>query len=131
MPITYTRTDVASSAPSILLVDDDPDALAASADLLQVLGYPVTAVDSPSKVLQLLRGPKHFDLLLTDIIMPMMNGVELGEEAVRLRHDLKVIYMTGYSEQALAPDSYLRGEVVLKPWTVQDLEAAIRRSGAR
>ena len=131
MPSSFTRTEASHPTPAILLVDDDPDALTASADLLRVLGYPVTAVDSATKVLQLLHGPEHFDLLLTDIIMPVMNGVTLGEEAVRLRHGLKVIYLTGYSEQALAPDSYLHGEVVLKPWTVQDLQAAIRRSALR
>jgi len=131
LPSSYTRIETSRSTPAILLVDDDADALTASADLLRVLGYAVTAVDSATKVLQLLHGPEHFDLLLTDIIMPVMNGVELGAEAVRLRHGLKVIYLTGYSEQAVAPDSYLHGEVVLKPWTVQDLQAAIRRSAAR
>lgn len=114
--------------PSLLLVDDDADALTASADLLRVLGYTVTAVDSPSKVLQLLHGREHFDVLLTDIIMPTMNGVELGQRALDLRHNLRVIYLTGYSEEAIAKGSFLHGEVVLKPWSVQDLQAAINRS---
>ena len=114
--------------PSLLLVDDDADALTASADLLRLLGYTVTAVDSPSKVLQLLHGREHFDVLLTDIIMPAMNGVELGQRALDLRQDLRVIYLTGYSEEAFAKGLFLHGEVVLKPWSVQDLQAAINRS---
>ncbi len=114
--------------PALLLVDDDADALTASADLLRLLGYTVTAVDSPSKVLQLLHGREHFDILLTDIIMPTMNGVELGQRARDLRHELRVIYLTGYSEEAFAKGSFLYGEVVLKPWSVQDLQAAINRS---
>jgi two-component system cell cycle response regulator CpdR len=112
----------------LLLVDDDADALTASADLLRLLGYTVTAVDSPSKVLQLLHGREHFDVLLTDIIMPAMNGVELGQRALDLRQDLRVIYLTGYSEEAFAKGLFLHGEVVLKPWSVQDLQAAINRS---
>jgi CheY-like chemotaxis protein len=117
--------------PSLLLVDDDADALTASADLLRLLGYTVTAVDSPSKVLQLLHGREHFDVLLTDIIMPAMNGVELGQKALDLRQDLRVIYLTGYSEEAFAKGPFLHGEVVLKPWSVQDLQAAINRSACR
>ena len=60
--------------------------------------------------------------------MPTMNGVELGQRALDLRHDLRVIYLTGYSEEAIAKGSFLHGEVVLKPWSVQDLQAAINRS---
>jgi CheY-like chemotaxis protein len=116
---------------SILLVDDDIDALTASSDLLRLLGYRVTAVTNPLDALQLLQTGDDFDVLLTDIVMPKMNGVQLSAEAVRIRQALCVIYVTGYAADVAMRDAPLRGEVLSKPWSVEEIEDAITRCPVR
>ena len=117
---------------SILLVDDDDSALWGAATLLEVLGYQVTAVDTADKALQLLREGVDVDLLITDLLMPRMNGIELSTQAARLRESLPVIYITGYSPDLIERNqTELKGEVVLKPWTVEQLQGAIERSAQR
>jgi len=118
---------VLAYAPSILLVDDDPDALTASSALLDLLGYRVTAVDDPLRALELLQDGQPFDVMLTDVVMPAMSGIRLAEEAVRLRQDLHVVYVTGYAGELITGAGQLRGKVVLKPWSIEELEDAIRR----
>lgn len=113
--------------PALLLVDDDIDALTASSLLLELLGYAVTAVDDPSKALQLLREGRRCDVLLTDVVMPVMNGIQFADAAVALRPGLRVIYLTGFSADLVAGGNRLQGDVIFKPWNVTDLDAAIRR----
>lgn len=121
------RNDAAvpQRSTSVLVVDDDHDALTASATLLEVLGYRVTAVDDPLRALALVTNGEHFDVMLTDIVMPKMSGIELGEKALSRRADLHVVYATGFSEE-LAKNPAIKGPVLLKPWTVEELEEAIR-----
>jgi CheY-like chemotaxis protein len=116
---------------SILLVDDDDSALWGAATLLEVLGYQVTAVDTADKALQVLREGAEVDLLITDLLMPRMNGIELSAQAARLRGSLPVIFITGYSPDLIGRQQGLKGEVILKPWSVEQLQEAIERSTHR
>jgi CheY-like chemotaxis protein len=121
-----------TAVKSILLVDDDDSALWGAATLLEVLGYEVTAVDTADKALQVLREGAEVDLLITDLLMPRMNGIELSAQAARLRESLPVIYITGYSPDLISRnEAPLKGEVILKPWTVEQLQGAIERSAQR
>jgi PAS domain S-box-containing protein len=106
----------------ILLVDDEPQLLAMQRQILERLGYAVTAMPHSKKALAMFRqAPESFDLLITDQTMPLMTGAELSVEALKARPDLPVILCTGFSE-ALSPEAaadigirhYLQKPVPLK-----------------
>jgi len=71
---------------------------------------------------------QRIDLMLTDVVLPGMNGRELGNKAHAVRPDLKVLYMTGYSRNAIVHQGRLDPgvEMVQKPITQADLAAKIR-----
>jgi len=106
----------------VLLVDDEPQLLAMQEQILERLGYDVTALNSSPDALAAFRqAPESFDLLITDQTMPHMTGGELSAEALKTRHDLPIILCTGFSE-ALSPEAaaaigirhYLQKPVPLK-----------------
>ena len=98
----------AKSAPMpgrILVVEDDPEVLDVTVEMLRGFGYEVlTAPDGPS-ALAVLRRDAEIDVLFTDIVMPRgMNGVELAREARRLRPNVRVLLASGYPAAVLAAD---------------------------
>jgi PAS domain S-box-containing protein len=106
----------------VLLVDDEPQLLAMQGQILERLGYDVTALSSSPDALAAFRqAPESFDLLITDQTMPHMTGGELSVEALKTRPDLPIILCTGFSE-ALSSDAaaaigirhYLQKPVPLK-----------------
>lgn len=114
---------------TILIVEDDDDVRAYLTDVVRSLGYGVAATSNGKLALDLLEQAKtRIDLMLTDVVMPGMNGRELANSATRLRPDLKVLYMTGYSRNAVAHHGRLdaRLDVIQKPVTQSDLATRIR-----
>jgi CheY-like chemotaxis protein len=114
---------------TILIVEDDDDVRAYLIDVVRSLGYGVAATSNGKLALDLLGQAKtRIDLLLTDVVMPGMNGRELANSATRLRADLKVLYMTGYSRNAVAHHGRLdaRLDVIQKPINQSDLATRIR-----
>jgi len=106
LPRTAQQADRGSAAAArprsqagarILVVDDDDDVRTAAAAIIEELGYSVVAVDRAPEALDLLRD-QRFDLLITDVMMPVMNGVELAREVKRLRPGLPVLFATGYAD---------------------------------
>jgi CheY-like chemotaxis protein len=92
----------------ILVVEDDPEVLRAITALLRSLGYAVREAATPMAALALLEGGLPIKLLLTDVILSRdMNGRELAERALRILPQLRVLYMSGYTE-----DVIVRGEQV-------------------
>ena len=113
----------------ILVVEDNAELRSYLAEAVRLLGYNVTTAESGDLALELLaRNQPQIDLVLTDVVMPGMTGRELGERAGKMRPDLKVIYLTGYSHRALARDGRLdpRLNVLQKPVTQNELAARIR-----
>ncbi|GAA4030542.1 hypothetical protein GCM10022281_07440 [Sphingomonas rosea] len=118
------RQENARSA-EILLVDDDPAVRAAVADMLRSRGHRVTeAGDGPQALLQLERSA--VELLLLDFAMPGMNGAEVAARARELRPDLRMLFLSGFSDSA-AIDRAVDGKarVLRKPITASDLADAI------
>jgi CheY-like chemotaxis protein len=114
---------------TILIVEDDDDVRAYLTDVVRSLGYGVAAASNGQLALDLLGQAKtRIDLMLTDVVMPGMNGRELANSATRLRPDLKVLYMTGYSRNAVAHHGRLdaRLDVIQKPITQSDLATRLR-----
>ncbi len=114
---------------SILLVEDDDCVRAYAMDALRELGYRVAEASSGSAALSVLDGAPKVDLLLTDVVMPGdYNGRELAEEALKRRPGLRVLYMTGYSRDALTRHGRLDPGVHLlgKPFSLEELAAKVR-----
>ena len=114
---------------TILLVEDDKDVRTYLSDALRGLHYRVLSAANATIALKLLAEDKlRIDLLLTDIVMPGMNGRELGKKATQLRPRLKVLYMTGYSRNAVVHHGRLDQGVDLlqKPISTQVLAARLR-----
>lgn len=112
----------------ILVVEDEPAVRQYSVDALIELGYRVMEAESAEAALQLLDENPDVNLLFTDIVMPDINGAKLSEEALRRRADLKVLFTTGYTPNAMLQNRVARpGVAVLsKPFTVEELAAKVR-----
>lgn len=113
----------------ILVVEDDDDLRAYLAEVLRGLGYQVLAAAHAQAALPILeRISRRIDLLLTDVVMPGMNGRELGKRAQELRPDLRVLYMTGYSRNAVVHHGRLEEgvELLQKPIAQTRLAARVR-----
>jgi CheY-like chemotaxis protein len=114
---------------SILIVEDD--ALVREYVVTQIsrFGYHTMAAGNAAEALALIDGPERFDLLFTDVIMPGgLNGRQLATEALKRRPELKVLYTSGYTENAIVHHGRLDAGVLLlpKPYLSSDLARMIR-----
>ena len=112
----------------ILLAEDDHDMRAFLTRALQRDGHEVTAFDNGRAAYERLR-EEPFSLLLTDIVMPEMDGIELAQRATRLDPDLKVMFITGFAAVALR-DNLARprdSRVLSKPFHLSKLVAEVKR----
>jgi two-component system cell cycle response regulator CpdR len=111
----------------ILLAEDDASMRAYLARSLERSGYHVTAVDRGTEALPLLEA-EHFDLLLTDIVMPEMDGIELAQKAAGIAPDMRVMFITGFAAVALkAGRAAPSAKVLSKPFHLRDLVLEVDR----
>ena len=117
------------SGESVLVVEDDSDVRDYVVETLASLGYKVFEAGEAESALRLLDENPSVHLLLTDVVMPSMNGRKLAEEARLRRPDLKILYMTGYSRNAIMHQGRLDIGVDLlqKPISSEQLASAVRR----
>jgi PAS domain S-box-containing protein len=114
---------------SILVVEDDPDVRAYLLEALRGLNYRVIPADNAQAALRVLVDDgKRVDLLLTDVVMPGLNGRELGRRAEVLRPGLRVLYMTGYSRNAVVHHGRLDEgvDLIQKPISQSELASRVR-----
>ncbi len=114
---------------TILLVEDDPAVRALANNILHDKGYAVLAPQHPAEAEQICtQHTQPIHLLLTDLIMPGMSGRELARRAVALRPHIKVLYMSGYTDDALIHREVFenRFAFVQKPFTPVELETKVR-----
>ena len=109
----------------ILLVDDDADVLEYTAQVLEDAGYAVRAAARADEAETILGTGEPFDLLITDIVMPGRNGVELARALNRTRPEVKVLFTTGYTRH-IAPDLLADSEILDKPYQRAALLHAVR-----
>ncbi|MDQ1719872.1 MAG: hypothetical protein QOE89_3825 [Pseudonocardiales bacterium] len=130
-PATETAQYQARDHETILLVEDEDSLRLLTERILARRGYTVIAANSGPEAIELAScHPGNIDLLLTDVIMPRMNGHDLATHLLAARPALPVIYMSGYAEPLLTSRSTLPAGVILlsKPVTEQQTLAAIRRA---
>ena len=110
----------------ILLAEDDNDMRAFLVKALERAGYQVTDYDNGASAYERLR-EEPFSLLLTDIVMPEMDGIELARRATELDPDLKVMFITGFAAVALNPDSNAPkdAKVLSKPFHLRELVSEV------
>ena len=112
-----------SERKTVLIVDDEVLVRMVGADMMTDLGFEVLEADSGEAALRIIENRPDIDLLLTDIRMPGMDGVELVDRALVLRPDLKVIYVSGYT----APHGRLDAPLLDKPFNPGELEQVVNR----
>ena len=112
----------------ILLAEDDEDMRKFLVKALQNAGYEVVSFANGMEAYERLK-EEPFTLLLTDIVMPEMDGIELARRAADLDPDLKIMFITGFAAVALNPDSQAPkdAKVLSKPFHLKDLVGEIER----
>ena len=114
---------------TILLVEDEPEILNVARRVLERQGYRVLTAASPSVAARIAQERvEPIDLLLTDVIMPEMNGRELARQLTALRPGLRCLFMSGYTADIIAHRGVLDGSVqfLQKPFTWRELAAKVR-----
>jgi DNA-binding NtrC family response regulator len=111
-------------------VEDDASVLALTATGLRDLGYTVIEARHPNDALARLKNGTPVQLLLTDIVMPDVSGRKLAEQAVALRPGLKVMFMTGFTKNAVVHNGVLDAGVhfLAKPFTLDELSRKVREA---
>jgi two-component system, cell cycle response regulator CpdR len=111
-----------SAMPKILLAEDDNDMRRFLVKALENAGFQVSSHDNGMAAYQRLR-EEPFEMLLTDIVMPEMDGIELARRATELDPDIKVMFITGFAAVALNPDSRAPkdAKILSKPFHLREL----------
>jgi CheY-like chemotaxis protein len=114
---------------TILIVEDDDGVRQYASEILRDLNYKVIEAKDSASALRLLDADKKFDLLLTDVVLPGKNGRELATEVERRRPETKIIFMTGYSRNAIVHHGRLDPgtELIQKPLIERVLARKIRQ----
>ncbi len=111
----------------ILLAEDEESMRGHLTRALQRANYDVVAVDRGTQALALLK-TEHFDLLLTDIVMPEMDGIELAQHCAIVAPDTKVMFITGFSGVTLrAGESVPKAKILSKPFHLRNLVLEVDR----
>ena len=127
-PATSTRASVVRSE-TVLLVEDEPQVRALASLALRRAGYTVLEAQHPDEAIELAfsrSGP--IDLILTDVVMPGMNGRVMVERLVTRYPDARILFMSGYTDDALEPIGVAQSDVgfLNKPFTPKQLAERVR-----
>jgi CheY-like chemotaxis protein len=122
--ITASRTEIPfGQGEHILVVEDDPDLRHLTVTQLENLGYHVVAASDGKSALETLQKFGHIDMLLTDVVLPGgMDGTVLSREVIQRQPDVKVLFMSGYSDHAAVQnDTWSTAVLLQKPFRKEDL----------
>lgn len=114
---------------TVLVVEDSLPLLRLAKITIERLGYTVLSCSDPIEAVELVANyPESIDLLITDVIMPRMNGLELSRRLMRMRPGLKVLFMSGYTADVIAKHGVLEDDITLlnKPFTSLSLAEKVR-----
>jgi PAS domain S-box-containing protein len=113
---------------TVLLVEDEPSLLVTATAMLEKLSYNVLTAATPDEALEQVNSGTPVDLLLTDVVMPGMNGRDLAERIRQLRPGIRVLFMSGYAPDAVLEAGALGTGVryIQKPFTVNAMAKSLR-----
>jgi CheY-like chemotaxis protein len=111
-----------------MIVEDDDRVRSMSVEALKELGYTVVHVGRPAEAIRMIEAGQRVDLLFTDVVMPEMSGRLLADRLLALKPDLKVLFTTGYTRNAIVRNGVLDSgtQLLPKPFSLDDLAAKIR-----
>jgi len=127
-PTGLTQEHIANDGEVVVVIDDEPVVRGLIVEVLAELGYrALEAEDGPSG-LALLESAPRVDLLVTDIGLPGLNGRQVADAARERKPDLKVLFMTGYAENAAVANGFLEQgmSMITKPFAMESLATRIR-----
>ena len=131
-PVAETVRDLPrGNGEAVMIVDDERSLVMFAEETLAELGYEPTGFDSSVAALQAFSAdPRRFDLVLTDETMPDLSGTELAREIRRLRFDIPIVLMSGYSGAQLAERAHAAGvrDVLRKPLVSRDIAEPLARA---
>ncbi|MFJ7142752.1 MAG: response regulator [Pseudomonas protegens] len=114
----------------VLIVEDEPVILMLLADYLSGLGYRVLQAENGEQAFEILASKPHLDVMITDYRLPGgITGVMIAEPAVKLRPDLKVIFISGYPNEILECGSPItrKAPILAKPFDLSSLQEQIQQ----
>ena len=124
-----TKKDELWGSGTVLLVEDEPMVRGVAERALTRHGYTVITADNGEDALEVLARNEPIDLLISDVVMPGMDGPTMVREARRSRPDLKILFISGYAEEQLRKSIDIENVNFLpKPFSVTDLAEAARRA---
>ena len=121
--------ELQTGTETILIVDDEPLISHLCKSILEMLGYSILTANGQDEAIRLVKEyADRIDLLLTDIVMPGMNGRELSHRILALKPSIKCLYMSGYAEDFIIRQRVLEDGVkyVSKPFSIKELADKVR-----
>jgi DNA-binding NtrC family response regulator len=121
--------EIPHGTETILVVEDEEEVLKLAGRILSRHGYRILKTSSANEALEIFRERKEpIHLILTDVVMPQMSGRELTDRCREIRQDFKVLYMSGYTDNAITHHGVLEEGMnyLQKPFTVDGLARKVR-----
>ena len=111
----------------ILIVDDEANTLASLSRAFRLAGHDAVVCDNAERALELAR-TQPFDLILSDVVMPQMSGPELAQRLAAVRPTMKILCMSGYTDDAVVRHGALEAGIafIQKPFTPETLARKVR-----
>ena len=129
-PHASVGASLGANPGTVLVVDDDPAVRATTVETLCDLGYDVREASGGAEALDLLGHDSQIEVLLTDVVMPGMNGAELARRAPGVRPGLTILFMSGYIDPEEITGALRRYRLVRKPFLPSQLAAQIEAAVA-
>jgi PAS domain S-box-containing protein len=130
-PATINDLELSRGAETVLLVEDEEVVREMATEILRESGYLVLEAKDPNEALTLAaQYRKEIHVMLTDVVMPQMSGRELAEQLMPIRPDMKVLYMSGYTDDAIVHHGVLEEGMafIAKPFSINALTRKIRET---
>lgn len=126
----HDRTGIEASGRSVLVVDDDRGVRRLTARMLRLEGYDVLEADSATEALRLLESGPDVGLVVTDIVMPGMHGLDLADRVLERAPGARVVLMTGHAAELSSQLDQRTPQlpILLKPFTSDQLLVTVRRA---